>query len=103
MRAAAMPWKCRLAFLTPASLGSLLSDLRPTLAAECFGPRPAAPLTQRLSRLVLAVVGPEALLLHARGHAHDLDGVADHVGRALMAFGSSGHRCRGCSCLPASI
>jgi hypothetical protein len=37
------------------------------------------------------VVRGKVLGFLARGDAHDLDGVADHVGGALLAFGSARH------------
>ena len=54
-------------------------------------PDPRAAPTERLRNLVLAVVRGKVLGFLARGDAHDLDGVADHVGGALLAFGPARH------------
>src|SRR4029079_11670229 len=81
--------------------------LAPTLAKR-GGASFAAPSPQALRSLVLAVVGREVLFLLPGQDAHDLDGVADHVGGALLAFGSLGHSMshpafrvwRGTACTP---
>ena len=43
------------------------------------------PAGRAIEQPCLAVVGREVLLFLARGDAHDLDGVADHVAGALLA------------------
>jgi len=52
--------------------------------------RAATPSSERLRSRGLAVVHGRGFLDLARGDAHDVHGVADHVGRALLALGPVG-------------
>ena len=76
----------------PTLLGCLAGDIRTSLGAKRSSASRPTPPPHGLRSLVLAVVvGREVLLLLPGGDAHDLDGVADHVGGALLAFGSLRH------------
>src|SRR3954447_25668161 len=79
------------------------SYVRPAPGRERFRAGAAAPLSQALRSLVLPVVGREVLLLLPGGDAHDLDGVADYVGGALLAFRSLGHLLNPMSLAAASL
>src|SRR4029079_1429125 len=73
-------------------LCSLPSNLRLAFGAQNLSPRRAAAPSERLRSLVLAVVGAEVLDFLPRGDLGHTDGVADHVGGALLAFRSLGHQ-----------
>jgi hypothetical protein len=80
----------RLAF-PPTGRGGLPGDLLPPLGAHAFGPSLPAHPAQFLGGLVLAVVSGELFFDLAGRQPHDVDGVADHVAGAALAFGASGH------------
>jgi hypothetical protein len=69
-----------------------LGYLGSSFLSERSSSRLAAAPRKRLRSFVLAVVGTEVLLLLAGEDAHHLDGVADHVGGALLAFRSARHQ-----------
>lgn len=75
----------------PATCSRLLGYFLSALGGHGLGAGGAAKPAQFLSGLVLAVVGRFVFGFLAHGNPHDLDGVADHVGGALLAIGSSGH------------
>src|ERR1700741_5110684 len=69
----------------PSGFCSLAGNFLPSLGRHAFGPRLAAHAAQRHGGGVLAVLGGDVLDL-ACGDSGDHDGVADGVGRALLAF-----------------
>src|SRR6266568_6172683 len=75
----------------PTLFGRLLSYFFPLLGRHPRSPRLAAHAPQRHGGGVLAVLGGDVLDL-AGGDLGDHDGVADGVGRALLALRASGHR-----------
>ena len=74
----------------PPSAGRFPRDLRAPLFREALRPSSAALPPERLGGLVLAVVVRRFLDLTS-GDPGDGDGVADHVGGALLSFGAFGH------------
>src|SRR5258707_1227180 len=82
----------RLSILLPPSGSGSLGNLFAPLATERFRPRLAATPTKRFGCRVLSIIGGEVVLFLAAGDPHHLDGVADHVGGALLDFGSAWHR-----------
>jgi len=69
---------------------ALAISLRRVLLNEAA--RAFTPPAEALRSLGLAVVSREVFLLFPGQETHDLDGVADHVGGALLAFVTLGHR-----------
>jgi hypothetical protein len=76
--------------LTPSPLRGLLSYFLAPLGRHAFSPCLTAHPAQRHGGGVLAVLGERFLDL-ARRDPHDMDGVANHVGRTLLAFRACGH------------
>jgi len=76
----------------PTLLGSLPSDLRPTLLSEIFRSRLTTLAPKLDSSLVLAVVVERIIYLASRDLG-DHDRRANSVSRSLFAFGASGHNC----------
>jgi hypothetical protein len=66
------------------------SNLRATLSRHGLRPRRAALFAERLRGWVLAIVRNNVFDL-ASQYAHDMDGVADHVSWAPLAFWASWH------------
>jgi hypothetical protein len=76
-----------------AEILSKIKRARAALAAFCSGvirPRSATLFAEHLGSRVFAVIRHGIFFLSGRD-AHDVDGVADHIGRALLAFWASRH------------
>ena len=78
--------------LFPTRLCRRSGNLFPPLGGHTFG--------SRLSALAPECHGSRVLALLGRA-PHDVDGVADHVGRTALAFGTSGHILYPCALLSA--
>src|SRR5437588_1850025 len=76
---------------SPATERSLTRDLGSPLWRHLRGPRLPASAPQ-LCGSALGAVGFEFLGFFAGRDPHDLDGVADHVGGALLTSGSARHQ-----------
>jgi hypothetical protein len=75
---------------SPATERSFARNLGSPFGRHLRGPCLPAPASQ-LRRGTLGAIGFEFIGLLAGRDAHDLDGVAYHVGGALLASGASGH------------
>ena len=78
--------------LFPTGLCRRSGNLFPPLGGHTFG--------SRLSALAPECHGSRVLALLGRA-PHDVDGVADHLGRTVLAFGTSGHILYPCALLSA--
>src|SRR6516165_2367973 len=78
--------------LFPTRLCRRSGNLFPPLGGHTFGSRLSALAPECHGSRVLALLG---------GAPHDVDGVADHVGRTALAFGTSGHILYPCALLSA--
>jgi hypothetical protein len=76
--------------LIPPFLGCRLSYLRPPLWRHALSPRRAALFAECFCGRVFAVVRNNIFDLTGQ-YAHDMDGVADHIGGAAFAFRASRH------------
>src|SRR5690242_7952596 len=70
----------------------MFGDFSPSFRTNNLRSLLPAALTERLRGRVFPVIRAIVLRLLAGRDAHDFDGVADHVGGALLAFGASRHR-----------
>src|SRR6516162_6208885 len=78
--------------LFPTRLCRRSGNLFPPLGGHTFGSRLSALAPECHGSRVLALLGSAP---------HDVDGVADHVGRTALAFGTSGHILYPCALLSA--
>ena len=75
--------------LSPPLRRRLLGDFGPAFWCQLLAPSCPTSAPERLSRCIFTRIARVLLKLASR-NPHDLDGVADHVGRALLASGPLG-------------